>query len=112
MLQSYFQKVRKNIGTFKAFGMKTSELIWVYVIILIFIVSAAVVIAFVVTWAIQELLPVVGIERDGFNYLSLWNNTTYIATSVIFISTVVTVCVVMIRMLSHTPGDLIYDRDM
>ena len=32
MLQSYFQKVKRNIGTFKAFGMNAAELIYVYVI--------------------------------------------------------------------------------
>ena len=35
MLQSYFQKVKRNIGTFKAFGMNGGELVPVYLIILI-----------------------------------------------------------------------------
>ena len=57
------------------------------------------------------MLPIIGIEKDGFNYLSLWNTTTYMATLVIFISTIFTVIFVMARMLSQTPGDLIYDRN-
>ena len=111
MLQSYFQKVKRNIGTFKAFGMNGTELIQVYVVILVMIVSASVVLALLVTWGIQGLLPIVGVEKEGFNYLSLWNNTTYIATLVIFVSTIFTVIFVMVRMLSQTPGDLIYDRN-
>lgn len=111
MLQSYFQKVKRNIGTFKAFGMNAAELIKVYVIILILIVLAAVVMALLITWAIQLILPILGVEKDGFNYLSLWNTTTYVAAIVVLVSTVVTVCVVMSRMLSQTPGDLIYDRN-
>lgn len=111
MLQSYFQKVKRNIGTFKAFGMNATELIYVYVIILIIIVTSAVVMALAVTWCIQLLLPIVGVEKDGFNYLSLWNVTTYIAAAVVFASTIATVCIVMTRMLSKTPGDLIYDRN-
>lgn len=111
MLQSYFQKVKRNIGTFKAFGMNGKELIQVYIIILISIVLTAVVIALLATWGIQGLLPLLGIEKDGFNYLSLWNATTYIATAVIFVSTIITVILVMIRLLSQTPGDLIYDRN-
>lgn len=111
MLQSYFQKVKRNIGTFKAFGMNGRELIQVYIIILVAIVSAGVVLALLITWGVQGLLPYVGIEKEGFNYLDLWNTTTYIATAVIFVSTIITVIWVMTRMLSQTPGDLIYDRN-
>lgn len=111
MLQSYFQKVKRNLGTFKAFGMHTRELTQVYIVILIAIVLAAVIMALMITWAIQGLLPILGVEKEGFNYLSLWNITTYIATAVVLISTIVTVILVMTRMLSQTPGDLIYDRN-
>ena len=86
-------------------------MIQVYIIILISIVLTAVVIALLATWGIQGLLPLLGIEKDGFNYLSLWNATTYIATAVIFVSTIITVILVMTRLLSQTPGDLIYDRN-
>jgi hypothetical protein len=111
MLQSYFQKVQRNLGTFKAFGMNTRELTQVYIIILITIVFVAVAMALIITWSIQGILPIIGIEKEGFNYLSLWNTTTYIATAVILVSTILTVIVVMTRMLSQTPGDLIYDRN-
>lgn len=111
MLQSYFQKVKRNLGTFKAFGMNSSELIKVYIIILVAIVSTGVILALLITWGIQWLLPVMGIEKEGFNYLLLWNPTTYIATAVIFVSTIFTVIFVMTRLLSRTPGDLIYDRN-
>lgn len=111
LLQSYFQKVKRNLGTFKAFGMNAAELINTYIIILVLIVSCAVVMSLLITWSIQALLPIIGIEKDGFNYLSLWNPTTYIATAVVMVSTVITVVIVMARMLSQTPGDLIYDRN-
>lgn len=111
MLQSYFQKVKRNIGTFKAFGMNGGELIIVYILLLIMIVFAAVVIALLLTWAIQGALSFCEIEKDGFNYLSLWHSTTYVATAVIFAATIFTVIFVMVRMLGQTPGDLIYDRN-
>ena len=111
MLQSYFQKVKRNIGTFKAFGMNGVELIQVYILLLIAIVCTAVLLALAITYSIQLLLPAIGIEKDGFNYLSLWHTTTYIATTVILVATVCTVVFVMSRMLSQTPGDLIYDRN-
>jgi hypothetical protein len=111
MLQSYFQKVKRNIGTFKAFGMNGNELIMVYVFILVVIVCSGILLALLITWAIQGILPIIGIEKDGFNYLSLWNTTTYGATAVILCSTVFTVIIVMTRILNQTPGDLIYDRN-
>ncbi len=111
MLQSYFQKVKRNIGTFKAFGMNGKELIYTYVIILISIVLSAVILALLITYLIQIILPCVGIDKDGFNYFALWNKTTYWAAGIVLIATVLTVCGVMIKMLSQTPGDLIYDRN-
>lgn len=111
MLQSYFQKVKRNIGTFKAFGMNGRELINVYVLMLIMIVCVAVLLALMLAWAIQGLLPLFGIEKDGFNYLSLWHTTTYIAAAIILAATICTVVLVMTRLLSQTPGDLIYDRN-
>lgn len=111
MLQSYFQKVKRNIGTFKAFGMNAGELIQVYTLILILIVVSAVAIALIITYLIQLTLPLLGVSKDGFNYLDLWNSTTYIAAAVVLCSTVATVVIVMTRMLSQTPGDLIYDRN-
>ena len=111
MLQGYFQKVKRNLGTFKAFGMNTRELTLVYIFILITIVMVAVIMALLITWGIQGSLHVLGIEKEGFNYLSLWNPTTYVATTVILASTIVTVIIVMKRLLSQTPGDLIYDRN-
>lgn len=111
MLQGYFQKVKRNIGTFKAFGMNGRELILSYVFLLILIVSSAVLLALLLTYGIQCILPCLGIEKEGFNYLSLWNATTYVATLVILFSTIITVIAVMVKLLSQTPGDLIYDRN-
>jgi hypothetical protein len=65
MLQNYFQKVKRNIGTFKAFGMNGSELITVYAIILLMIVLSGVILALLLSWTIQGLLPIVGIEKES-----------------------------------------------
>ena len=111
MLQSYFQKVKKNIGTFKAFGISSAELIGVYVVILILIVLSALGMALAFAWTLELLLPVFGILKDGeYSYLSLWSGKTFWAMAIVMLSTVVTVYVVMNKLLSKTPGDLIYDR--
>lgn len=112
MLQSYFQKVKSNIGTFKAFGIGSGFLINVYSLIIIFIILAAVAISILVAWGTQELLPYLGVMKDGeFNYLSLWGLKTLWAALIVIVSTLATVKIVMGRLLRSTPGDLIYNRD-
>lgn len=112
MLQSYFQKVRRNLGTFKAFGISSGELIKVYVFILLCIIVAAIVIALGISWLVELVLPLLGVLKDGqYSYLSLWSVKTLCAVAIVLVATVVTVRVVMQQMLRRTPGDLIYDRD-
>ncbi len=111
MLQSYFQKVKRNLGTFKAFGINSSELTNIYVLILLAIVCVAIIIALSATWFIQLILPVLGIMKDGeFNYLELWSAKTFSSIFIVIVATVVTVRIVMGKLLRQTPGDLIYDR--
>lgn len=112
MLQSYFVKVKRNLGTFKAFGMSTQSLISVYALIIVCILLCATVLALAFTWGTQELLPLLGIMKDGeFNYLSLWSSKTLWASAIVIVATLATVRLVMGRMLRSTPGDLIYDRN-
>ena len=111
MLQSYFQKVRRNLGTFRAFGMSNRELIRVYVVILISIVAAALTVALVVTWLLEGALQLLGVMKDGsYSWLILWNSRTLWAIVIIIGATILTVLFVMRRLLRQTPGNLIYDR--
>lgn len=112
MLQSYFQKVKRNIGTFKAFGINSGSLISVYSLIIVSIVVVAIVMALAVTWGLQGILPEFGVLKDGeFNYLSLWSMKTVWSIIIVVAATLATVRFVMGRLLRSTPGDLIYDRN-
>lgn len=111
MMQSYFQKVKRNLGTFKAFGISTRELIMVYMTIIVGIVIAALAIALGATWCCELTLNALDITKpDGSAHLDLWNARTLWAIVIIMASTVLSVLTVMRRLLRHTPGDLIYDR--
>ena len=111
MLQSYFQKVRRNLGTFKAFGMSTRELMRVYVAIIIGIVVAALLMALAAAWLTELMLMLFGVMKDGiYSWLILWNSRTLWAIVIILVATVLTVLFVMRRLLRQTPGNLIYDR--
>lgn len=112
MLQSYFQKVKRNLGTFKAFGISSAELTRVYVLIILAIIFVAILLALLLTWGAQVILPWLGIMKDGtFNYLSLWGTNTFLAIAIIIVATLLTVKLVMYQLLKQTPGDLIYDRN-
>ena len=112
MMQNYFQKVKCNLGTFKAFGMSSFRLIGVYVLIIVMVLLLAVILSLMITWGIELLLPVLGIMKDGTsNYLALWNMKTMISIVIVIFSTLLTLYVVIRKLLGRTPGDLIYDRD-
>ena len=111
LLQSYFHKVKRNLGTFKAFGISNKDLISVYVLILAAIIISAVVLSIMVTWFIQGGLHICGILKDGvYDYLSLWSMKTVCSIAVIVVASLCTVSTVMHKLLKATPGDLIYDR--
>lgn len=111
LLQSYFQRVKKNLGTFKAFGISNKELIGIYMLIMMATITVSIVVSLAFVWLVQSCLPLVGLVKDGmFNYLSLWNDKTAYSIVVILIGSAVTVLSVMKRLLATTPGDLIYDR--
>lgn len=111
LLQSYFQKVKRNLGTFKAFGISNHDLISVYVLIMAAIILAAIVMSVSVAWLAQGTLHLCGVLKDGvFDYLSLWSSKTVCSILVIIVASVYTVYAVMHKLLKSTPGDLIYDR--
>ena len=119
LLQSYFQKVKRNIGTFKAFGISNRELEKVYMVIMLSMVSAAAAVSLAAVSVIQLMMRAVGAVHEGsFGYLSLWSceilhfpPAITLATIVLVVSAVaLTVHLVLNRLLSATPGDLVYDR--
>lgn len=110
LLQSYFQKVKRNIGTFKAFGISNRELSSVYTLIVFCMVLAAVIIALAAVCLVQLLIPVMGLLKEGHNLLDLWNIQTFLTIVIILAASIVTVRWVIGKLLVNTPGDLIYDR--
>lgn len=111
LLNTYFQRVKRNMGTFKAFGVSNRELIRIYVVILLAIVFVAICLAMMIVGIIQCVFNVYHLAHDtGDAYLLIGNYHTLGAMIIILLSTVVTTYLVMKHQLSATPGDLIYDR--
>lgn len=111
MLVSYFHKVKKNLGTFRAFGIRNRELANIYVAIILAMIAAAIVMSISTVWLIQGVLAFMGILKDGlFGLLSLWSAKTLWAIVIIIGVSVCTVYTVILSLLKSTPGDLVYDR--
>lgn len=107
MMHNYFQKVKRNLGTFKAFGISSNSLIIVYTLIIIGIVIVALTLSLAIVWIVQSLLP---LRQGAYSYLYLWNPITGWAVIIVLTSVFACVYIVMRRLLRSTPGDLIYDR--
>lgn len=107
MMHNYFQKVKHNLGTFKAFGVSNNGLMKVYTVLIFGIVAVALGITLTVVWIVELILPL----REGiYPYLVLWNPITWWAIAIISTSVLACIFIVMKRLLRSTPGDLIYDR--
>lgn len=107
MMHNYFQKVKRNLGTFKAFGMSSHDLMKVYTVIIFGILLGALMITLALVGIVEILLP---FREGNYPYLNLWNPITGWAIVVISISVLACIYIVMKRLLQSTPGDLIYDR--
>ena len=111
LLKSYFQKVKRNIGTFKAFGVSNKRLISIYVLIVGATISIAIVLSLLITFFFQLFFKIIGFLKEGtYNYLSLGSPKTFVIVVIIAVASIITIYSVMGKLLKQTPGDLIYDR--
>jgi len=111
LLQTYFQKVKRNLGTFKAFGMSNRELIKVYLFIISVIVSCAIIISLLFVTLFKVIFDLCGLLYESrYTVLQLVNWSSLAAILIIVVCSSLTVYMVMNRQLKATPGDLIYDR--
>lgn len=110
LMSMHFQKIQKNLGTFKAFGIDTETLKKIYVSIIVEMVLLSFVVAAIVaaciTVPINLLIPREGVYEwvDVF----VWQNAVLLIVSLL--AAVITVTVTAGKLLKNSPGDLIYDR--
>lgn len=117
LIKSHFERIKKNIGTFKAFGLDNKRLITTYSAISFIFVLLASLSSFIIAYilgsvgAIKFLLSSLGMNLEkGYLYFNLTTpKSLYTFLIVIALSTLI-VIIRLIRMLTHTPGDLIYER--
>lgn len=114
VLKMHFSRVQMNLGTFKAFGLQNATVVQIYFIIILRYVLLALLISLTLTLAIGYLvnyLLMVNISvEQGISYFQPFHLHTFITIVVLCITAVGVSFFITKRLISKTPGDLIYNR--
>ncbi len=118
VLKSHIEKIRKNLGTFKAFGLSNKSLIRIYIFMALRFLFIACIIAFVISYVfgslgfIRMLLSLFNTAlEEQQKYFDLLNWVTYLGILLIIVLNGIIVRYSLAGILSRSPGDLIYSRD-
>ncbi len=114
LLKTHLNKVKMNIGTYKAFGLSDAESKSIYLQIMLRFILIGLVISFVMAYVSGNLIGKM-FERslnieDKPEYFRIFDLQTYLLLVIIILVTVAVSYVNINRILSKTPGDLIYNR--
>lgn len=111
MLSTHFQRIQRNLGTFKAFGISNATLYYVYIILLLKITMFAFAIAFIFAWGCNALLNLLTKIENGYNWIEVlvWQNLLLLLLAIV--ASIIASYWVAKEKLQHTPGDLIYNRN-
>ena len=114
LLKMHLSKVQMSIGTFKAIGLSNKLTLRIYFSIIIFFVGMACIcsfiLAFVAGGVFDQILMSTKAVEEGINYFNLLDMKTLYAVCLIFVCVLLISFQTITRMLSKTPGDLIYNR--
>lgn len=114
LLKNHLNKIKMNIGTYKAFGLSDKETRKIYLTIMMrFIFSGmiiSVLIAYIAGYFINNLFKDRIKLEEMTNYFVLADISTFILIVVIFIVSLLVSYLNITKILSKTPGDLIYNR--
>ncbi len=114
LLNMHLMKVRMNIGTFKAIGLGDNEARNIYFSIIITFILAAAVISILSAYGIGLILNSILVQQmtveTGINYFKIFDWNTLYTVLIILISSLAISWFTIKRILSKSPGDLIYNR--
>ena len=111
MLSTHFQRIQRNLGTFKAFGINNATLYYIYIVLLLKITIFAFAIAFAFAWVCNALLDLLTQIENGYNWIEVfvWQNLQLLVLAII--ASVIASYWVAKAKFQHSPGDLIYNRN-
>lgn len=110
LLNTHFQKIQKNLGTFKAFGMSNDDLERIYLRVMVEIITKSFGIAAIISMVFTLLLSIVSVIEPGYRWVNVfvWSNLLLFVLTIVV--AVLTTKRVSKKLLCNTPGDLIYNR--
>ena len=111
LFRSHFEKVKKNIGTFKAFGLGNKSLIRVYMSVLSYMIFTALLSALLSTIALEYVTALLGILNEGEPIINVMSDITLYSMLATIIIALLAIYYTVSKLLKSTPGDLIYERD-
>lgn len=114
LVNTHLNKVKMNLGTFKAIGLSDRRSVNIYFIIILLFVMMGTALGFLMSYATgclvnKVLLHSVKSDTD-MSYFSLFHLNTLIAFIVVLITALSISYFTIRRILSKSPGDLIYNR--
>lgn len=111
LLNMHFQKIQRNIGTFKAFGVDNLTLYQIYILIVFCIITSSLLFAGVTSYAFEILTNSISPIEGKENRIDIfvWQNALLVA--LVYICSFLSTFYVVHSKLRHTPGDLIYNRN-
>jgi hypothetical protein len=115
ILSTHLNNIKKNIGTFKAFGIDIKRIyigmMYIFVLMPLFfsLLFAALAGYLGLVYHIINFLSPFAIEKDL--YFDLFNSYTLVSILVLAIVNYYSFSVIINRIFKQTPGDLIYDRN-
>lgn len=119
ILKVHINKIKSNLGTFKAFGMSNLLIVRIYSLLTLRFLILSILLAFIISAAIGEtglfrlLFKISDTMIDNeTKYFSLISESkTYIAIGAMLVISLIILPRNIWKMLNKTPGDLIYKRD-
>lgn len=114
LVRSHLNKVKMNLGTFKAIGLSDRESISIYFKIILVFMMIGTISGLVLSYAAGRLINMVlllSVKSDtDMSYFELFHANTLIAFLIVLITALVISFVTIRKILSKSPGDLIYNR--
>ena len=117
LLKRHLESIKRNLGTFKAFGLSNRFLINIYVNIVLTILGISTLIALIFSsifgysGIMRLIFMIFGSYLEPGNYFSLMSYHLLLALILLLVFSVWVLRTVSSNILNHTPGDLIYERD-
>lgn len=104
---NHLNKVKPNLGTFKAFGLSDTKLRINYRTLLITLLAVSSLAGFLLAVILDGVLTFLGYSE----HFQLFNPIIYGALLLVFFISLTISHRFIRRILSHSPGDLVYGRD-